>query len=309
MAFTATALNAYQKRTYDQQYVDNSISEMSDQILVTITKKPDGKGGEDLSGPYEVVELQARFAGGPVDLVAEPVEQAVDLCRPGAGGRRQGQRLQHPQRRCDPGRAQRGHRRGDRGRCADDEGGLGQQLGDVPGEVELARGGAGPVEVEQPRPTATVDADGLEAEATVGDGPVVEVPDQRPQPVEEGVGAQVVGSDGPVRGVVGDDERRTAAGRAEGDEHRGADPVPLGEGQDQRLVLDPACSTGPATLPSGLKEVELLIGPEGGLTDNELDLARRAGYRSLRLGPRVLRTETAAAAAIAVLQASHGDLG
>ena len=80
-------------------------------------------------------------------------------------------------------------------------------------------------------------------------------------------------------------------------------------GKMLRLVLDPACSTGPATLPSGLKEVELLIGPEGGLTDNELNLARRAGYRSLRLGPRVLRTETAAAAAIAVLQALHGDLG
>jgi len=54
--------------------------------------------------------------------------------------------------------------------------------------------------------------------------------------------------------------------------------------------------------------VELLIGPEGGLSDTELDLAGRAGYRSLRLGPRVLRTETAAAAAIAVLQALHGDL-
>ena len=80
-------------------------------------------------------------------------------------------------------------------------------------------------------------------------------------------------------------------------------------GKILRLVLDPSCSTGPAALPSGLQAVELLIGPEGGLTDTELDLARRAGYQSLRLGPRVLRTETAAAAAIAVLQALHGDLG
>jgi 16S rRNA (uracil1498-N3)-methyltransferase len=76
-----------------------------------------------------------------------------------------------------------------------------------------------------------------------------------------------------------------------------------------RLVLDPACSSGPSALPPQLRDVELLIGPEGGLSEAELDLARRAGYRSLRLGPRVLRTETAAAAAIAVLQAFHGDLG
>ncbi len=76
-----------------------------------------------------------------------------------------------------------------------------------------------------------------------------------------------------------------------------------------RLVLDPACQTGPSALPAGLSNIELLIGPEGGLSDRELDLARRAGYQSLRLGPRVLRTETAAAAAIAVLQALHGDLG
>lgn len=49
MAFTSTALNAYQKRTYDPTFVDNSISEMSDQMLQTVTKKPDGKGGEDFS--------------------------------------------------------------------------------------------------------------------------------------------------------------------------------------------------------------------------------------------------------------------
>ncbi len=76
-----------------------------------------------------------------------------------------------------------------------------------------------------------------------------------------------------------------------------------------RLVLDPVSATSPKQLPESLQRIELLIGPEGGLTDRELDLARRAGYQSLRLGPRVLRTETAAAAAIAVLQALYGDLG
>jgi 16S rRNA (uracil1498-N3)-methyltransferase len=76
-----------------------------------------------------------------------------------------------------------------------------------------------------------------------------------------------------------------------------------------RLVLAPRAATGPAALPPGLARLELLIGPEGGLGDQELHAATLAGYAALRLGPRVLRTETAAAAAIAVLQARYGDLG
>lgn len=55
-------------------------------------------------------------------------------------------------------------------------------------------------------------------------------------------------------------------------------------------------------------EATLLIGPEGGLADQEQDQARTAGFKSAKLGPRILRTETAAITAIAVLQARHGDL-
>jgi 16S rRNA (uracil1498-N3)-methyltransferase len=51
-----------------------------------------------------------------------------------------------------------------------------------------------------------------------------------------------------------------------------------------------------------------LIGPEGGLTDAELAQAARFGFQPMRLGPRVLRTETAGPAALAVLQAVVGDL-
>ena len=54
--------------------------------------------------------------------------------------------------------------------------------------------------------------------------------------------------------------------------------------------------------------VELLIGPEGGLDEAELGAAVRAGFEPVRLGPRVLRTETAGIAALAVLQALAGDL-
>ncbi len=52
----------------------------------------------------------------------------------------------------------------------------------------------------------------------------------------------------------------------------------------------------------------LLIGPEGGLSEAELDAAQGAGFRAMRLGPRVLRTETAAIAALAVVQHQLGDL-
>jgi 16S rRNA (uracil1498-N3)-methyltransferase len=75
------------------------------------------------------------------------------------------------------------------------------------------------------------------------------------------------------------------------------------------LVLDPSAGAGLSQLRDPAGAVELLIGPEGGLSDTELGLAQRVGFQGLRLGPRVLRTETAAAAAIAVLQAMHGDLG
>ncbi len=52
----------------------------------------------------------------------------------------------------------------------------------------------------------------------------------------------------------------------------------------------------------------VLIGPEGGLSDEEVDSAIEAGFRPLRLGPRILRTETAAVAIISLLQARYGDL-
>lgn len=55
-------------------------------------------------------------------------------------------------------------------------------------------------------------------------------------------------------------------------------------------------------------EISLLIGPEGGLSDNEMTLAQQHHFNPLRLGPRILRTETAAITAISILQAVSGDL-
>ena len=54
--------------------------------------------------------------------------------------------------------------------------------------------------------------------------------------------------------------------------------------------------------------IALLVGPEGGLADKEIAAAEQAGFQSLRLGPRILRTETAPLAAIAILQAHWGDM-
>ena len=54
--------------------------------------------------------------------------------------------------------------------------------------------------------------------------------------------------------------------------------------------------------------VTLLTGPEGGFNATEIELAVRAGFVPLSLGPRILRTETAALAAIAILQSLFGDL-
>ena len=51
----------------------------------------------------------------------------------------------------------------------------------------------------------------------------------------------------------------------------------------------------------------LLIGPESGLTENECENAQQHGFTGIRLGPRVLRTETAGVAAIAAIQALWGD--
>jgi 16S rRNA (uracil1498-N3)-methyltransferase len=77
----------------------------------------------------------------------------------------------------------------------------------------------------------------------------------------------------------------------------------------RRLVLSPVAATALADLPPPEGPVVLLVGPEGGLAPVEVALAERAGFTPLRLGPRVLRTETAVVAALAAIQGRWGDLG
>lgn len=75
-----------------------------------------------------------------------------------------------------------------------------------------------------------------------------------------------------------------------------------------RLVLSPAGTLRVRELQPGSAGVEVLIGPEGGLSESEHGAALAAAFAPLRLGPRILRTETAAIAALAALAQQCGDL-
>ncbi|HHJ13999.1 MAG TPA: 16S rRNA (uracil(1498)-N(3))-methyltransferase [Gammaproteobacteria bacterium] len=90
-------------------------------------------------------------------------------------------------------------------------------------------------------------------------------------------------------------------------------PAPLGawckyETGMRKLVLAPDAKQRLTELEPAHR-LRVLIGPEGGLEENEIETARAAGFTPVRIGPRVLRTETAAAAVIAALQTLWGDFG
>lgn len=75
---------------------------------------------------------------------------------------------------------------------------------------------------------------------------------------------------------------------------------------DLRLLLDPISNSNLQSLAAS-NNIQILIGPEGGLTDNEISDAITHGFEGIRLGPRILRTETAALAAITSVQLLWGD--
>lgn len=73
------------------------------------------------------------------------------------------------------------------------------------------------------------------------------------------------------------------------------------------LILDPTAASSITRTIEPCRTLELLIGPEGGWTDAEVETAANAGVTAVTLGPRILRTETAGLAALAVIQAQIGD--
>ena len=93
-----------------------------------------------------------------------------------------------------------------------------------------------------------------------------------------------------------------------------AAPGPLAQGAALRegrgFLLDPLADNTLSSLRgAGLPACTIAIGPEGGWSPRDREQLVAAGFEGLRLGPRVLRTETAGIAAIAALQALCGDLG
>lgn len=88
-------------------------------------------------------------------------------------------------------------------------------------------------------------------------------------------------------------------------------PQPLSEWQatvqaELKLVLHPVAEPWATHAPP--RSLAFLIGPEGGLSGKEVEQAKLAGFHAARLGPRVLRTETAPVVALAVAQQLWGDL-
>jgi 16S rRNA (uracil1498-N3)-methyltransferase len=76
---------------------------------------------------------------------------------------------------------------------------------------------------------------------------------------------------------------------------------------ERRVLLSPRTSRGLRDLERPTGAIVMLAGPEGGLSPEEERVAEQTGFLPVRLGPRVLRTETAAVAALAAMQALWGD--
>jgi 16S rRNA (uracil1498-N3)-methyltransferase len=74
------------------------------------------------------------------------------------------------------------------------------------------------------------------------------------------------------------------------------------------LFLDPRKTTNFQTLPPPNSTISIMIGPEGGFSSEEQTLAAELGCKGITLGPRILRTETAAIAACTLAQSQWGDL-
>ncbi|MDX8399167.1 MAG: 16S rRNA (uracil(1498)-N(3))-methyltransferase [Gallionellaceae bacterium] len=77
--------------------------------------------------------------------------------------------------------------------------------------------------------------------------------------------------------------------------------------QDSKFILLPGGATQLKALAKPHTSVTLVIGPEGGFTSDEANVAQQMGFAPVLLGPRVLRTETAAIAGICALQTLWGD--
>ncbi len=89
-------------------------------------------------------------------------------------------------------------------------------------------------------------------------------------------------------------------------------PIKIADWLDQThspasFVLDHRGHNGFPVLDTAPQSVTLLIGPEGGLSDQEIELDMQSGFQRVRIGPRVLRTETAPVVSLSLVQSLWGD--
>lgn len=87
-----------------------------------------------------------------------------------------------------------------------------------------------------------------------------------------------------------------------------ADWLPRADPDALRLTLAPESPYSLREMKNGGRGIVLLVGPEGGLSAEEITLAERSGFQTVKLGPRVLRTETAGVVCLANIQSLWGDL-
>lgn len=75
-----------------------------------------------------------------------------------------------------------------------------------------------------------------------------------------------------------------------------------------RLMPEPTAKKSLPGVQQSIRSVTMLVGPEGGFTQAELDAAREGGFQALDLGPRILRSETAAIGLLTLAQWAWGDM-
>jgi 16S rRNA (uracil1498-N3)-methyltransferase len=90
--------------------------------------------------------------------------------------------------------------------------------------------------------------------------------------------------------------------------HSGLTQAQAASSAECKLLLEFSGPSLASALDRPRTPVSILLGPEGGLNPDEIDLAKSSGFDPVSLGPRVLRTETAAASALAIVQSLLGDM-
>ncbi len=86
-----------------------------------------------------------------------------------------------------------------------------------------------------------------------------------------------------------------------------ADILPLSNPQAQKFTLNPEAKISLKKIEYNQQTIELFIGPEGGLNNEETNFLKQNNFTGIRFGPRILRTETAGPAVISALQMLWGD--